>query len=103
VWTTTLKILGIYFSYDDNVMMSLNYDDKIKTLSNVLNMWKQRDLTVLGKITIIKTFGLASLLYTSAMIGMPLSVQKKSEFNNLSIYMERPRQSQEVSDVWRLR
>jgi exonuclease III len=77
VWTTTLKILGIYFSYDDNVMMSLNYDDKIKTLSNVLNMWKQRDLTVLGKITIIKTFGLASLLYTSAMIGMPLSVQKK--------------------------
>lgn len=76
-WTSTVKILGIYFTYDENEMLNLNYNEKFKSLQNIINVWKQRDLTALGKITIIKTFGLAKFMYTSTMIGMPISVQKK--------------------------
>ena len=40
-------------------------------------MWGQRDLSVIGKITIMKTFGFSKLFYTSTMIGMPFNIQKK--------------------------
>ena len=76
-WTKCVKILGIYFSYDDAEMIDLNYNDKLKSLARVLNMWKMRDLTVIGKIVIVKTFGLSKLLYTSSMIGMPNRIQSK--------------------------
>jgi hypothetical protein len=76
-WTNQVKVLGIYFTYDEKVFYSLNYDDKFKSLECLLNMWRQRDLTAIGKITIIKTFGLSKFLYTSTMIGMPVSIQKR--------------------------
>lgn len=76
-WTKNVKILGINFSYDEAEMVDLNYIDKLKSLTKVLNLWKMRDLTVIGKIVIVKTFGLSKLLYTSSMIGMPNRIQKK--------------------------
>jgi hypothetical protein len=76
-WTKKLKVLGIYFTYNDNEFYSLNYNDKLKSLERLINMWGQRDLSVIGKITIMKTFGFSKLFYTSTMIGMPLSIQKK--------------------------
>jgi len=72
-----LKSLVIYFTYNDNLFYSLNYEDKIKSLECIVNMWRQRDLSVIGKITIMKTFGFSKLFYISTMIGMPLHIQKK--------------------------
>ena len=71
--TSTVKILGVHVTYDEKEMLNLNY----KAFQNVINIWKQRDLTVLGKITIVKILGLSKFMYTSTMIGMPISVGKK--------------------------
>ena len=71
------KVLGIFLSYDEKLAISLNFDDKIRSLKQVLALWKNRDLTVIGKILIIKTFGLSKFLYVSNMISTPISVQKQ--------------------------
>ena len=62
-WTNYIKVLGIIFSYDEKLAISLNFDDKIQSLKQVLALWKNRDLTVIGKILIIKTFGLSKFFY----------------------------------------
>ena len=77
LWTKKLKVLGIYFTYNDNEFYGLNYNDKLQSLERLINMWGQRDLSVIGKITIMKTFGFSKLFYTSTMIGMPVNIQKK--------------------------
>jgi len=76
-WKDKVKILGILFTYDTDLMWSLNYDDKIKKLGCIINLWKQRDLSPIGKVTIMKSYGLSQLLYTSSMISMPESIQKR--------------------------
>ena len=50
-----LKILGIHFSYNKKVKQEKNIDCHVVTLDNVLKLWKMRDLSIEGKITIFKT------------------------------------------------
>ncbi len=76
-WKDQVKILGIVFTHNNDSMWSLNYDDKFTKLNCIINLWKQRKLTPLGKVTIMKSFGLSQFLYTSSMISMPESVQKR--------------------------
>ena len=59
-WPEAIKILGIYIGY--NKMESLNkiFEEKIRVLKTKLNMWKRRNLTLTGKILILKTFGTQS-------------------------------------------
>ena len=61
----------------DKLTLGLNYDSKLKCLNRVIALWKQRDLTPLGKVTIMKTFGFSQFVYVSSIIGMPDAVQKK--------------------------
>ena len=76
-WTNYIIVLGIIFLYDEKLAIPLNFDDKIRSLKQVLAFWKNRDLTVISKISIIKTFGLSKFLYVSNMISTPMSVQKQ--------------------------
>ena len=76
-WTDCVKILGVHLTYDDKVMNTLNFEDKLKSLKQLIALWKQRDLTPLGKIVIMKSFGLSKFLYISSVIGMPETIQKK--------------------------
>ena len=76
-WTDCVKILGVHLTYDDKVMNKLNFEDKLKSLKQLIALWKQRDLDPLGKIVIMKSFGLSKFLYISSVIGMPETIQKK--------------------------
>ena len=92
-WTKKLRVLGIYFTYNDNEFYGLNCNDKLKSLERIINMWGQRDLSVIGKITIMNTFGLSTLFYNSTMIGMPLHIQKNVNLYGVQIHLEWPSQS----------
>jgi hypothetical protein len=76
-WATSVNILGIHFTYDEVLMTSLNYTEKLKSLNQLIALWKQRNLTALGRIVIMKTFGISKFLYISSIIGMPDTIQKK--------------------------
>ena len=50
-----IKILGVYFTYNES-QRKLNFDEILKSTKEKLQMWKWRDLTILGSIQIVKTF-----------------------------------------------
>ena len=61
---TNINVLGIEVGYDKVSAHTVNFDNKINRMSRQLNMWTQRNLTILGKILIVKTFGLSNLVYS---------------------------------------
>ena len=51
--------LGVYFSYDDKLAAQKNFFDKFGPLKKILNIWSSRDLSIYGKINIVKTLALS--------------------------------------------
>ncbi len=58
-----IKICGLYFCDENNEEYELNVIEKIKKLSYKIKLWMARNLTMEGKVLIIKTFGLSQLIY----------------------------------------
>ena len=50
-----VKILGIQFTLDVESQTKINYKEILSKIKKLLMWWKQRDLTLMGKIQLIKT------------------------------------------------
>jgi exonuclease III len=59
-----IKVCGITFSTKSNVSYEDNVIKKIDKMMRQLNIWRQRNLTLQGKILIVKTFALSQLIYS---------------------------------------
>ena len=70
-WPEAIQILGIYISYNKIESLNKKNEEKIKVLKAKLNMWKRRNLTLTGKILILKTFGISQVLYLSSVFKVP--------------------------------
>ena len=57
-----LKILGVFFTLDVDVKEKLNYKEILSKIKKILNWWKQRDLTLMGKNQLLKTFIYSKLI-----------------------------------------
>ena len=66
--------LGIHFSYDLKQANTLNFEEKVCSLEKTLNNWKNRKLTLIGKINIVKTLGLSKLIYYSSLLTVSKSL-----------------------------
>jgi len=76
-----LKLLGIHLSYDDEACNILNYDKKIAKCKQIINWWQSRNLTLLGRIQIIKTFITSQFQYVMGVTEIPKKYV--SEINNM--------------------
>ena len=56
-------LLGINFSLNLEDILIYNCDSKIKQIQNVIKLWSLRKLTVLGRVTIIKTLIISKLTH----------------------------------------
>jgi hypothetical protein len=76
------KILGIDFSLDLNCITDINFTKKIKEVKAILKSWQHRKLTLLGKITVIKTLALPKLIHL--LTSLPNLPQTKiNDLNSL--------------------
>ena len=57
--STSVKILGIFFSYSKKEATRLNFESISESLKKRLNLWKWRHLTIIGRIQIVKTFAIS--------------------------------------------
>ena len=64
----TVKILGVYFTYNESQRKKLNFDEILKSIKEKLQRWKWRDLTILGRIQIVKTFVTPLFMYRASLI-----------------------------------
>jgi hypothetical protein len=59
----SVKICGITFSTNKETSYKENIVKRIDKLTRILNIWKQRNLTLKGKILIAKTFAISQIIY----------------------------------------
>ena len=64
----TIKILVAYFTYNNSQRKKLNFDEILRSINEKLQMWKWRDLTILGRIQIVKTFVMPTFTYRASLI-----------------------------------
>jgi hypothetical protein len=77
-WTEEpVKMLGIYVGNNDEECERLNWDAKILNIEKVLNMWKQRNITLLGKIIIIKSLAIPKIIYAASILCTPHYIIKQ--------------------------
>ena len=66
-----VKILGIYFSSTEQpCQLEENYQSKIKKLEQICKNWSKRNLSIIGKIIILKTFGISIFTHVMNSIGI---------------------------------
>ena len=64
----SIYALGVHFSYDPVLANKLNFEEKVYNLEQTLHSWKRRNLTLIGRINIVKTLGLAKLIYSTSLL-----------------------------------
>ena len=80
--------LGIAFPYHVQVGNKINFNEKLTKLKKVLNAWSSRHLTILGRITIVKSLALAKLVYSCSVIKCSRRICKRSQQQYLLFYLE---------------
>ena len=53
-----VKILGIFCSYNDKLEIQENFKGHIIKIEKKLKIWRMRDLSIAGKITVLKTYAI---------------------------------------------
>ena len=71
-WTRYyIKCLGIWCGPEVEGTINKNYIDKIKKLKSLLNMWSQMQLSLKGKISILRSLDLPQILYEAGVLYIP--------------------------------
>ena len=74
-----IKALGVYFSYNQADKDNENFTLMIKKIKAALNVWCQSNLTLIGRITIVKTLALTKLTFISSFESVPDLAIKETE------------------------
>ena len=81
-----VKILGIIFTRNIKRKEELNYKEILSKIKRLLGWWKERDLSLMGKVHLLKTYALSKLNYVSSLIVVPkwvISEVEKMSFDFL--------------------
>ena len=63
--------MGNYISYNRNLANKLNFSNLIPGINNIINLWKQRNLTTAGKIQVFRSLAFSKLTFVSSMNSVP--------------------------------
>ena len=70
-WVKKFKLLGINFSVDLKEIIDLNYGEKILEIEKLFNLYRRFNLSIVGKVTVIKTLALPKLVYLFSVLPTP--------------------------------
>ena len=71
-----MKILGVFFTYDWRKRQELNFEEILKSLSKSMKRWEWRNLTLYGKIQIVKTFVIPKFMFRASLISLTKNIIK---------------------------
>ena len=63
--------IGVAFAYDPSVNCKITFEEKLGVLKKILNQWTTRNLTLMGRICIIKTLTISKLVYNTSVLTTP--------------------------------
>ena len=71
VWgSKNFQVLGIEFDIDLDQMVKANYNKKIMSIENLLNQWRRRNLTPLGRLT-VKSLAISKIVHLFISLPTP--------------------------------
>lgn len=65
------EILGITYNLRDDDITKSNYDTKLKSIKSLLATWSWRNLTLFGKITVIKSLAIPMIVHLLRALPSP--------------------------------
>ena len=72
VWKDKIKILGVYFSNSKCASeMEENWVKRVDTCKRLIASWEKRNLSIMGKVCIVKTFLISQWVYIMQSIVIP--------------------------------
>ena len=74
----SVKILGVHFTYDIRAKQKLNIDELVSSIQLKLQIWRCRDLTIIGTTQIVKTFIFPIFLYRTSLISLDKEFVKEA-------------------------
>ena len=73
-----VKLLGIWFSRSETARnIKENWEGKIEQLERILAMWSKHRLSMIGKVLVIKVFGLSLFIYLMKSIGLTQEILQR--------------------------
>ena len=71
-WTDeAVRCLGIYLGHNKTQCMIMNWENKLDKIKKMLDQWKRRNLTIFGKVVVIKTLILPIVIYCATLLRPP--------------------------------
>ena len=64
-----VKVLGVYFANNESTAFQENFGNKLKQVVAIISGWKRRNLTIKGKVIVIKS--LLLLKFTHLFTALP--------------------------------
>jgi hypothetical protein len=78
VWKTLpISLLGIVITNDENISIHENFKKKIESINALTNIWSSRNLSMKGKLTIIKSLLIPKLVYPCTILNTPNTLIKE--------------------------
>ena len=71
-----IRYLGIYICHNTSDCFKLNFEDKITNIDRVLSEAEKRNLTLFGKVCIIKSLAISKLMYIAMCLTIPEKIIK---------------------------
>ena len=69
-----VKILGIYYSYNEKLEIQENFKRHFIKIQKNLRIWRMRDLSIPGKITVFKTLAISKIVHLALVKTIPNSI-----------------------------
>ena len=70
IWKRRLKILGVYFACYKCSQVE-NWTGRVENIKRINNAWEKRNLSIAGKVCIIKTFLISQFVYIMQALVVP--------------------------------
>ena len=69
-----VKILGIYYSYNEKLEIQENFKRHIINIEKILRIWRMGDISIAGKITVFKTLAISKIVHLALVKTIPNSI-----------------------------
>ena len=74
-----IKILGVNFTYNQQIYLEKNFIEVVEKIEKVLSIWRWRNLSLSGKITVFKSLAFSKIIFISYLNDVPVTIIKKIE------------------------
>ena len=69
--------MGVFVGHNKEECILNNWSNRITQIEKLLHDWKHRDLTLFGKITIMKTLAISKIAFRAAVQSPPPRMTEK--------------------------